>query len=89
LWTSHCPSRWRRCCTLAAGGLPLPIEAKSSCCRQHRVNTVGICADEPPFPASCWVIVWDQLPGLIDFQPAMRGERECEFVGVGLFVAGG
>jgi hygromycin-B 7''-O-kinase len=31
---------------------------------------------------------WD-LSGLIDFEPAMRGEREYEFVAVGVFVAEG
>ena len=30
-----------------------------------------------------------RLPGLIDFEPAMRGEREYEFAGVGVFVAEG
>ena len=30
-----------------------------------------------------------RLSGLIDFEPAMRGEREYEFVGVGVFVAEG
>jgi hygromycin-B 7''-O-kinase len=30
-----------------------------------------------------------QLSGLIDFEPAMRGDREYEFVGVGAFVAEG
>jgi hygromycin-B 7''-O-kinase len=30
-----------------------------------------------------------QLTGLIDFEPAMRGEREYEFVSVGVFVAEG
>ncbi len=30
-----------------------------------------------------------QLSGLIDFEPAMRGAREYEFVGVGVFVAEG
>jgi hygromycin-B 7''-O-kinase len=29
------------------------------------------------------------LSGLIDFEPAMRGDREYEFVGVGVFVAEG
>jgi len=32
----------------AAIGLPLPIRAESSCRRQPRVNTVPVCADEPP-----------------------------------------
>jgi hygromycin-B 7''-O-kinase len=35
-------------------------------------------------PAGAW-----RLSGLIDFEPAMRGEREYEFVGVGVFVAEG
>jgi hygromycin-B 7''-O-kinase len=30
-----------------------------------------------------------RLSGLIDFEPAMRGEREYEFVAVGVFVAKG
>lgn len=30
-----------------------------------------------------------RLSGLIDFEPAMRGEREYEFVAVGVFVAEG
>ena len=30
-----------------------------------------------------------QLSGLIDFEPAMRGEPEYEFVSVGVFTAGG
>jgi len=29
------------------------------------------------------------LSGLFDFEPAMRGARECEFASVGLFVAHG
>jgi hygromycin-B 7''-O-kinase len=29
------------------------------------------------------------LSGLFDFEPAMRGARECEFASVGLFVARG
>ena len=35
-------------------------------------------------PAGGW-----QLSGLIDFEPAMRGEREYEFVSVGVFTAEG
>jgi hygromycin-B 7''-O-kinase len=35
-------------------------------------------------PGGAW-----RLTGLIDFEPAMRGEREYEFVGVGVFVAEG
>ena len=35
-------------------------------------------------PGGAW-----RLTGLIDFEPAMRGEREYEFVGVGVFVAAG
>jgi hygromycin-B 7''-O-kinase len=30
-----------------------------------------------------------RLSGLIDFEPATRGECEHEFIGVGVFVAGG
>ena len=30
-----------------------------------------------------------RLSGLIDFEPAMRGEREYEFAAVGVFVAQG
>ncbi len=30
-----------------------------------------------------------RLSGLVDFEPAMRGEREYEFAAVGVFVAGG
>lgn len=35
-------------------------------------------------PGGTW-----RLSGLVDFEPAMRGEREYEFVGVGVFVAEG
>jgi hygromycin-B 7''-O-kinase len=35
-------------------------------------------------PAGAW-----RLSGLIDFEPAMRGEREYEFASVGVFVAEG
>jgi len=35
-------------------------------------------------PGGSW-----RLSGLIDFEPAMRGEREYEFAAVGAFVAGG
>ena len=35
-------------------------------------------------PGGSW-----RLSGLIDFEPAMRGEREYEFVGAGVFVARG
>lgn len=35
-------------------------------------------------PGGAW-----HLSGLIDFEPAMRGEREYEFAAVGIFVAAG
>jgi hygromycin-B 7''-O-kinase len=35
-----------------------------------------------PGPAGAW-----RLSGPIDFEPAMRGEREYEFASVGVFVA--
>lgn len=36
-------------------GLPPPIQAESSCRRQPRVNTVGVCADEPPVQRPRWI----------------------------------
>ena len=33
---------------VAASALPLLTQAESGCCRQLRVNTVAVCADEPP-----------------------------------------
>ena len=110
-----------------ASALPLPTRAESSCRRRPRVNTVAVCADEPPArrpaghragpavhrrpepesglpfrprarlrtgvmcqhlltaegPEGTW-----RLSGLIDFEPAMPGEREYEFAGVGVFIAG-
>jgi hygromycin-B 7''-O-kinase len=44
--------------------------------REHLLTAEG--------PGGAW-----RLSGLIDFEPAMRGEREYEFVGVGVFVAEG
>ena len=44
--------------------------------RQHLLAAEG--------PEGAW-----RLSGLIDFEPAMRGEREYEFVSVGVFVAEG
>jgi len=44
----HCPIGPLGVPALAASGLPLPTWAESSCRRQPRVNTVGVCADEPP-----------------------------------------
>ncbi len=44
-----------------------------------------ICRDEAVLrPDRTW-----RLCGLIDFEPAMRGEREYEFVSVGVFAAQG
>jgi hygromycin-B 7''-O-kinase len=44
--------------------------------REHLLVTEG--------PGRAW-----RLSGLIDFEPAMRGEREYEFVAVGVFTAEG
>ena len=44
----HCPIGPLGVTRLAASGLPLPTSAESSCRRPPRVNTVGVCADEPP-----------------------------------------
>jgi hygromycin-B 7''-O-kinase len=44
--------------------------------RQHLLAAVG--------PGGAW-----RLSGLIDFEPAMRDEREYEFVAVGVFTAAG
>jgi hygromycin-B 7''-O-kinase len=42
--------------------------------REHLLTAKG--------PGGAW-----RLSGLIDFEPAMRGEREYDFVGVAVFVA--
>ena len=53
-----------------------PVLLHTEVMRQHLLVTES--------PAGAW-----DLSGLIDFEPAMRGEREYEFVGVGVFVAEG
>jgi hygromycin-B 7''-O-kinase len=53
-----------------------PVLLHTEVMRQHLLVTED--------PAGAW-----RLSGLIDFEPAMRGEREYEFVGVGVFVAEG
>jgi hygromycin-B 7''-O-kinase len=63
---------------LASVALPSgpPVLLHTEVMRQH------LLAIEDP--GGAW-----RLSGLVDFEPAMRGEREYEFVGVGLFVAEG
>ena len=63
---------------LAAVALPAgpPVLLHTEVMREHLLVSEG--------PAGAW-----RLSGLIDFEPAMRGEREYEFVGVGVFVAEG
>jgi hygromycin-B 7''-O-kinase len=62
------------------GGIALPsrppVLLHTEVMRQHLLAVEG--------PGGVW-----RLSGLIDFEPAMRGEREYEFVGVGVFVAEG
>jgi hygromycin-B 7''-O-kinase len=53
-----------------------PVLLHTEVMRQHLLASEG--------PGGEW-----QLSGLIDFEPAMRGEREYEFVSVGVFVAEG
>jgi hygromycin-B 7''-O-kinase len=53
-----------------------PVLLHTEVMRQHLLTAQG--------PEGAW-----PLSGLIDFEPAMRGEREYEFVGVGVFVADG
>jgi hygromycin-B 7''-O-kinase len=53
-----------------------PVLLHTEVMRQHLLAVEG--------PGGAW-----RLSGLIDFEPAMRGEREYEFVGVGVFVAEG
>ena len=53
-----------------------PVLLHTEVMRQHLL----VSAD----PSEAW-----RLSGLVDFEPAMRGEREYEFVGVGVFVAEG
>jgi hygromycin-B 7''-O-kinase len=53
-----------------------PVLLHTEIMRQHLLAAEG--------PAGTW-----RLSGLIDFEPAMRGEREYEFVAVGAFVAEG
>src|SRR4051794_2242 len=56
------PVEWpHRVPALAASGLPPPIQAESSCRRQPRVNTVEVCADEPPARRPAGYPCWDQL----------------------------
>jgi hygromycin-B 7''-O-kinase len=61
---------------LAAVALPAgpPVLLHTEVMREHLLVSEG--------PGGAW-----RLTGLIDFEPAMRGEREYEFVGVGVFVA--
>ena len=63
---------------LAAVTLPagLPVLLHTEVMREHLLVDQG--------PAGAW-----RLSGLIDFEPAMRGEREYEFAAVGIFVAEG
>lgn len=53
-----------------------PVLLHTEVMRQHLLAIEG--------PGGTW-----RLSGLIDFEPAMRGDREYEFVGVGVFVAEG
>ena len=53
-----------------------PVLLHTEVMRQHLLATEG--------PGGAW-----RLSGLIDFEPAMRGEREYEFVAVGVFTAAG
>jgi len=53
-----------------------PVLLHTEVMRQHLLVTES--------PGGAW-----ELSGLIDFEPAMRGEREYEFVAVGVFVAEG
>ncbi|HEY6312945.1 MAG TPA: aminoglycoside 3'-phosphotransferase/choline kinase family protein [Streptosporangiaceae bacterium] len=53
-----------------------PVLLHTEVMRQHLLAAEG--------PAGTW-----RLSGLIDFEPAMRGEREYEFVSVGVFLAEG
>ena len=53
-----------------------PVLLHTEIMRQHLLAAVG--------PGGAW-----RVTGLIDFEPAMRGEREYEFVAVGVFVAQG
>ena len=53
-----------------------PVLLHTEVMRQHLQAAEG--------PEGAW-----RLSGLIDFEPAMRGEREYEFVSVGVFVAEG
>ena len=53
-----------------------PVLLHTEVMRQHLLAADG--------PSGTW-----RLSGLIDFEPAMRGDREYEFVGVGVFVAEG
>ena len=53
-----------------------PVLLHTEIMREHLLAAEG--------PSGTW-----RLSGLIDFDPAMRGEREYEFVSVGVFVAEG
>jgi hygromycin-B 7''-O-kinase len=63
---------------LDAVALPsgVPVLLHTEVMREHLLVTEG--------PGGAW-----RLSGLIDFEPAMRGEREYEFVAVGVFTAEG
>ena len=63
---------------LGAVALPagLPVLLHTEVMRGHLLVDRG--------PAGAW-----RVSGLIDFEPAMRGEREFEFAAVGIFVAEG
>jgi hygromycin-B 7''-O-kinase len=53
-----------------------PVLLHTEVMRQHLLVSAA--------PSGAW-----RLSGLVDFEPAMRGEREYEFVSVGVFVAEG
>jgi hygromycin-B 7''-O-kinase len=53
-----------------------PSRLHTEIMRQHLLAVEG--------PGGTW-----RLSGLVDFEPAMRGDHEYEFVGVGVFVAEG
>jgi hygromycin-B 7''-O-kinase len=53
-----------------------PVLLHTEVMREHLLTAEG--------PGGAW-----RLSGLIDFEPAMRGEREYDFVGVAVFVAEG
>jgi hygromycin-B 7''-O-kinase len=59
-------------------GLPIraPVLLHTEVMREHLLVTEG--------PGGAW-----RLSGLIDFEPAMRGDREYEWAAVGVFVSEG